>query len=72
MNDPSKPVATQLQALPEMLTANDLARLIQTTTRSVRRFVLRGVLPPPQRFGRLMRWSRQDIAKILTAHVSRN
>ena len=43
----------QLDELPAMLTACDLARLMQTTTRTIRRLVIRGELPKPQRLGRL-------------------
>ena len=53
MAEASNPVPTQLQDLPEMLTANDLASLLQTTTRTIRRLVIRGVLPTPRRFGAL-------------------
>jgi predicted DNA-binding transcriptional regulator AlpA len=72
MAEASNPAPTQLQDLPDMLTANDLASILQTTTRTIRRLVIRGVLPTPQRFGRLMRWSRQGIGEILTGQASRN
>lgn len=65
MRQPMNTLPTQLAHLPEALTAADLARVLQTTTRTIRRLVLRGELPPPQRFGRLVRWTRQTIGEIL-------
>jgi hypothetical protein len=59
------PGPAQLDELPETLTTDDLARIFQTTTRTIRRLVGRRVLPPPQRFGRLARWPREAIRGIL-------
>ena len=58
-------VPTRLEALPDLVTTDDVARVMQTTTRTVRRLVARGELPQPIRFGRLVRWPRQTIAAIL-------
>ncbi len=58
-------VPAQLEALPDFVTTDDVAQVMQTTTRTVRRLVARGVLPQPMRFGRLVRWPRQSIAALL-------
>ena len=58
-------VPARLEALPDFVTTDDVAQVMQTTTRTVRRLVARGVLPQPMRFGRLVRWPRQSIAALL-------
>ena len=60
-----KNLPARLDELPEMLRAADLARLLQTTTRTIRRLVVRGELPAPQKFGRLARWPRDNIRGVL-------
>ena len=65
LTNATNPVPAQLDALPETLTPAELGRALPTTTRTIRRLVHRGVLPEPQRFGRLARWPRDVIRSVL-------
>jgi len=65
MSEDTNAVPPRVKDLPDMATAADLARVLQTTTRTIRRLVIRGVLPKPQRFGGLVRWQRQTVMAIL-------
>jgi len=47
--------------LPQLLTAEQLAQLLQMSLRSIRRKASDGELPPPIRLGRLTRWRRDVI-----------
>ncbi len=55
----------QLDGLPDALTVEDVAAVLQVCTRSVRRMVARRVLPAPTRFGRLARWPKETIRNAL-------
>ncbi len=63
----ASPPPVALDDLPETLTSADVARVLKTTTRTVRRLVVRNELPQPSRFGRLVRWSRESIRAALLA-----
>jgi len=45
----------------QLLTAEQLAQLLQMSLRSIRRKASDGELPPPIRLGRLTRWRRDVI-----------
>ena len=44
-----------------LLTAKELSKILQISTRSIWRLVSAHELPNPLRFGRTVRWRRQDI-----------
>ena len=46
---------------PSFLTAKDLARTFQISTRTVRRWQRAGDLPPPLRIGGSLRWRAADL-----------
>lgn len=46
---------------PELLTAVQLADLLQMSIRSIRRLAADGSLPQPVRIGRMVRWNRAAV-----------
>jgi excisionase family DNA binding protein len=52
---------------PLMISADDLARELGISTRTVRRLDLEGKLPGPVRIGRAVRWPRQTIVEWIAA-----
>lgn len=48
----------------DMLTADEVAKFLGVTVRSVRRRVLDGTLPKPTKIGRSVRFRRQDIEAV--------
>ena len=65
MSTAANQLPVQAENLPNMAAPIDLARALGTTTRTLRRLVVRGELPAPQRFGRLVRWPRAVITAVL-------
>ena len=50
------------------VTVKEVARMLKISTRSVRRRWYDGTIPPPQRFGRCIRWRRLDIENLNGAY----
>jgi excisionase family DNA binding protein len=48
-----------------MLTIEDLAEKLNVCTQTVTNWVKRGVIPPPIKLGRLIRWRAADLAHLL-------
>jgi excisionase family DNA binding protein len=53
LNDPSPP--------PEYLTTADLQHRFQVSRSTILRWVKAGHLPPPAKYGALLRWRRADL-----------
>lgn len=45
----------------ELLSASDLAKMLSTTERTVRKWRVEGRLPAPRKIGTSVRWSRAEI-----------
>lgn len=52
-----------LTTLPTLLTIQQVAKLLQVSTRSVRRFRATGKLPAPILIGKSVRWRGEDLQK---------
>lgn len=50
------------------LDVRDLARELKVTTKTIAAWRARGLLPPPLKIGRLIRWRRADIAAMQLKH----
>lgn len=50
----------------KLLTADDLAEMLQLTRRAVHMMVARGDLPKPIKIGRTARWRAEEIEALLT------
>ncbi len=48
-------------AAPVLLTVKDVGNMLQYSKRHVSRLLDDGLLPPPVRIGRSVRWRREDI-----------
>jgi excisionase family DNA binding protein len=48
-------------------TDEQLARLLQISTRTLRRLIQTGQVPRPLRFGRAVRWNDKTVAQLLDA-----
>ncbi|MGL5097556.1 MAG: helix-turn-helix transcriptional regulator [Planctomycetia bacterium] len=48
-------------ALPRLVDAVAVAALLSVSTKTVRRMVDGGRIPPPTRVGRLLRWRRTEV-----------
>lgn len=53
---------------PSLLTTKDLARLLQVSTRTLRRWQRGGHVPPPLRIGGSLRWRAADIETWLSSN----
>lgn len=64
-----KPVNTDAppNTPPEMLSCDDLARLLNCSSRHVLRMTDQGILPPSIKLGWLRRWPRQRIDEWIAA-----
>jgi excisionase family DNA binding protein len=49
---------------PEFLTIDQVAEMLGINKRSVRRRWYDGTIPPPEKFGRSVRWRRLDIENL--------
>lgn len=49
---------------PEFVDINEVSRMLGIKPRSVRRRWYDGTIPPPEKFGRNIRWRRLDIENI--------
>jgi predicted DNA-binding transcriptional regulator AlpA len=50
------------------ITVDEVARMLSISARSVRRRWYDGTIPPPERFGRSIRWRRLDIENMKGAY----
>ncbi|MFC1761188.1 helix-turn-helix domain-containing protein [Planctomycetota bacterium] len=53
------------ESLEYLLTAEELAERLRISVRSVYRYVEKGMLAPPARLGRLVRWRPRDVSEWL-------
>lgn len=51
--------------MPETLTPIEVAKVCKVTRRTVYAWVERGILPQPQRLGRLLRFQKDAVEKLL-------
>jgi len=58
---PPPPTTCPLSLETLMLTVGQVARMLNCSTRTVYRMADKGSIPPPVRFGSLVRWNRKAI-----------
>lgn len=64
--------ASKPSAIPELVTIDELAEQFKVSYRTIRGWIERGEIPPPQRVGRrLMRWRVDVIQTWITAGCPR-
>jgi hypothetical protein len=56
-------------ALPRLYDAGDLATLFGVVRYTILQWQKNGTLPPGRRFGRVLRWTADDIRPLLAARV---
>ena len=59
--------SSQKHVMPRLLTAKDIAALLQCSERTIRRWAYSGnIMPPPTHIERLVRWRYEDIMTWIT------